>query len=103
MKKGLSLLQTLFVISFILKLMTFQPFAGWSMWWVFGLLVADFIIYALRQLWYKYGLGDSLRAEIDRIKYEKIVLRREIRKAKLEQKKKLDLLKIEKEKFKNNG
>lgn len=89
MKKGLSLLQVLFVVFMTLKLLTFQPFASWSTWVIFALLAIDVFIYVCRELWYNYGLGDSLRVEIDKIKYEKIILRREIRRAALENKKKI--------------
>lgn len=96
MKKGLSLLEVLFVIVIILKLMGFQPFASWSIFKVFSLLIVDIGVNIVFALWNEYGIGDTLKAEIDKIKYEKIILRREIRKAKLEQQKKLNERDLEK-------
>jgi len=95
MRKGLSLLQVMFTVTFILNQMGFYPFVRWPFWVIFGFLGADCLIRISCELWINYGLGDTLRTEIDRIKYEKIILRREIRKARLEFKKKQDSNKIE--------
>lgn len=103
MTKGLSLLQVLFVVFLTLHLLTFQPFAGWSIWKISLFLIADYFLRFLHKLWFDWELDKTVRVEIDRFRYNKIILQREIKKAQLEAKKQIDARELERTKNKGNA
>lgn len=100
MTKGLSLLQVLFIVFLTLHLLTFQPFASWSIWKIFLFLVADYFLWFIHKLWFDWELDKTMRVKIDSFRYNKIILKREIEKAQLEAKKQIDARELERSKNK---
>lgn len=81
MKKGVSLLELLFVVFLVLSLMEVRPFGDWAWWKILGPLVVDWVVRVLKLAWTNYGLDKLLYSEIESARYE-LRLKREVQRAK---------------------
>lgn len=83
MKKGINLLELLFVVFLTLHLAGVQPFAGWKWYTIALVLFVEVIVRLLKKLWYGYGLDKVLYEQIEMMRYDTL-LRREVNKAREE-------------------
>ena len=88
MKKNLSLLKLLFAAFFVLHLAGVKPFADWSLWLIFAVLLLHYVSAFISRLITETGLDTLFWGEVALMSYD-IIAKKEMRKSIRENKKKI--------------
>ena len=81
MKKGINLLELLFVVFLTLHLAGVQPFAGWKWYTIAIVLFVEVLVRLAKRVWHAYGLDKLIYTLIEEVRYD-IRLRKNVKRFK---------------------